>query len=55
VSCEERNGETDGNAMAVWLATSSSSEGLINADRFLGRTVLTSGMFICFAGTAVGA
>ena len=24
-----------------------SSEGLINADRFQGRTVLTSGMFIC--------
>src|ERR1700736_4608062 len=32
--------------MAVWLATSSSTEGLINADRFLGRTVLTSGMSV---------
>jgi hypothetical protein len=28
----------------VWLLISSSSEGLINADRFLGRTGLTSGM-----------
>jgi hypothetical protein len=41
----------DGNAHgAVWLATSSSSEGLINAERFLGRTVLSSGMlmFVCW-------
>jgi hypothetical protein len=30
--------------ITVWLATSSSSEGLINADRFLGRTGLASGM-----------
>jgi hypothetical protein len=30
--------------IAVWLLASSSNEGLINADRFLGRTGLTSGM-----------
>ena len=30
--------------IAVWLVASSSSEGLINADRFLGRKGLTSGM-----------
>src|ERR1700730_1175972 len=35
--------------IAVWLATSSSSEGLINADRFLGRTSLTSGISYLFA------
>src|SRR6266403_4000416 len=35
--------------IAVWLVTSSSSEGLINADRFLGRTGLTSGMSCMFA------
>src|SRR6266852_392676 len=35
--------------IAVWLIASSSSEGLINADRFLGRTGLTSGMSCVFA------
>jgi hypothetical protein len=41
--------------MAVWLATSNTSEGLINADRFLGRTVLTSVMFmlVCYCGRSV--
>ena len=49
MSCEKRKGETNGNAIAVWLVASSSSEGLINADRFLGRTGLTSGMSCVFA------
>jgi hypothetical protein len=31
--------------IAVWLVASSSSEGLINAGRFLRRTGLTSGIF----------
>jgi hypothetical protein len=35
--------------IAVWLVASSSSEGLINADRFLGRTGLASGMSCVFA------
>src|SRR4030088_3106148 len=35
--------------IAVWPVASSSSEGLINADRFLGRTGLTSGMPCVFA------
>ena len=41
--------------MAVWLVASSSSEGLINADRFLGRTGLTSGMSCVLLTTAVEA
>src|SRR6202171_1279676 len=46
-----RNAKARQTAMpiAVWLAASSSSEGLINADRFLGRTGLTSGMSCVFA------
>ena len=35
--------------IAVWLVASSSSEGLINADRFLGRTGVASGMSCVFA------
>jgi hypothetical protein len=35
--------------IAVWLVASSSSDGLINADRFLGRTGLASGMSCVFA------
>jgi hypothetical protein len=34
--------------IAVWLAASSSSEGFINADRFLGRTGLTSSASFVF-------
>ena len=41
--------------IAVWLVASNSSEGLINADRFLGSTGLTSGMSCVFADTAVEA
>jgi hypothetical protein len=41
--------------IAVWLVASSSSEGLINADRFLGRTGLTSGMSCVFADNSVEA
>jgi hypothetical protein len=35
--------------IAVWLVASSSSEGLINADRFLGRKGLASDMSCVFA------
>src|SRR6267154_4064200 len=41
--------------IAVWLAASTSSEGLINADRFLGRTGLTSGTSCVLPTTAVEA
>jgi hypothetical protein len=40
--------------IAVWLVASSSSEGLINAGRFLGRTGLASSMScVCLLTTAV--
>jgi hypothetical protein len=39
--------------IAVWLIASSSSDGLINADRFLGRTGLTFGMSCVLLTTAV--
>src|ERR1700743_3120465 len=35
--------------IAAWPVASSSSEGLINADRFLGRMGLTSGVSCVFA------
>jgi hypothetical protein len=42
--------------IAAWLVASSSSEDLINADRFLlGRTGLTSGKRGCLLATAVEA
>src|SRR5882757_6437519 len=52
-----RNAKARPTAMpiAVWLVASSSSEALINADRFLGRTGLTSGMSVCLLTTAVEA
>src|SRR6266481_7396549 len=51
-----RNAKARPTAMpiAVWLVASSSSEGLINADRFLGRTGMTS-YRVCLLTTAVEA
>jgi hypothetical protein len=41
--------------IAVWLVISSSSEGLINADRFFGRTGLTPAYRVCLLTTSVEA